>query len=160
MRGTSVMVVVLALGSVLACNAFACGESMFRVGKGVHYRAYTAPIPGNVLVYARTPEERAVAEQLQQAGHQVLLVDSDTDLAIQLNHQPFDVIIAPASERLAVENAASNLGAPPEWIPVYGPASEENRQVKADYRGGVNDDDDIRKYLKAIHKNLKANAND
>ena len=62
--------------TLLTDNALGCGESMFRVGKGVHYRAYSAPIPGSVLVYARTNDEREVAQQLQDAGHNVMVVSN------------------------------------------------------------------------------------
>ena len=134
----------------------ACGESMFRVGKGVHYRAYSAPIPGTVLVYARTEEERAVAERLQEAGHEVLVVDSDLDLAMKLHDQSFDVIVAPASKRDAVESNASDLASPPDWVPVFEAGAGDPQAVRADYGRGVSSDDDIRKYLKAIHRSLKS----
>jgi len=149
---TATLAVVVTLAS---SNSLACGESMFRVGKGVHYRAYSAPIPGTVLVYARTDEERAVAEQLQQAGHQVLVVENDMDLAMQLDGQRFDVIVAPASKRSAVEAGASGLTSPPDWVPVYEPGMADSKAVRADYGRGVNSQDDIRKYLKAINKSLK-----
>ena len=61
-------VLLASVFSMISENAFACGESMFRVGNDVHYRAYSAPIPGSVLVYARTDDERAVAERLQQSS--------------------------------------------------------------------------------------------
>lgn len=160
MRKLSIAPVVLAGCFVLASTtALACGESMFRVGKGVHYRAYSAPIPGTVLVYARTDEERAVAEQLQAAGHQVLVVENDLDLAMQLGGQQFDVIVAPASKRSAVESGATGLDSPPDWVPVYEPGMADARGVRADYGKGVGSQDDIRKYLKAIHKSLKSHGN-
>ncbi|MBT8098165.1 MAG: hypothetical protein KJO82_00375, partial [Gammaproteobacteria bacterium] len=43
--------------TLLAGNAIACGESLFRVGKGVAFREYTAPLPGSILVVAKTEAE-------------------------------------------------------------------------------------------------------
>jgi hypothetical protein len=140
---------------LVSTSAFACGESMFRLGKSVHYRSHSAPIPGAVLVYARTSEERLVAEQLRQAGHEVRVVEDDSDLAMQLGQNDFDVIVAPASKREAVETNASVLPTPPDWLPVFGAGEGDPLAVRADYGRGVSSNDDIRKYLKAIHKSLK-----
>jgi hypothetical protein len=156
MRRVVTFTIVAAISaSFLPIGAAACGESLFRVGKGVHYRAFSAPIPGTVLVYARTEEEKAVAEQLRQAGHKVLVVENDGDLALQLHQQGFDVVVAPASKRVAVESSVSGSTSPPDWVPVYGANDSDVTAVRADYRYGVESDDDVRKYLKAIHKNLK-----
>jgi hypothetical protein len=65
MRKLFLLAAVAGTLSVLSITAFACGESMFRVGKGVHYRAYSAPIPGLILVYARTDSERSIADSLR-----------------------------------------------------------------------------------------------
>jgi hypothetical protein len=53
-----------ALTALIACSAtffsvdvLGCGESLFRVGKGLTYRDYTAPFPGNILIVANTEGE-------------------------------------------------------------------------------------------------------
>ena len=69
-RTTTVFVSALIL-SLLAGNALACGESLFRVGKGVAFRQYTAPLPGTILVVARTESELQLVQQLVAAGHDV-----------------------------------------------------------------------------------------
>jgi len=95
--------------SMVSGNVLACGESMFRVGKDVHYRAYSAPIPGSVLVYARTDDERAVAARLQEAGHDVRVVGNDVEMALEMQSQQFDVVVAPFSKREAVEAQSSQI---------------------------------------------------
>jgi hypothetical protein len=156
MRGTGSLSVILALFLVLvAGETMACGESVFRIGKGVHYRAYSAPIPGTLLVIARTAAERAIAEQLRQAGHKVLLVDSDDGLATELSQNRVDVILAPADERAAIESSTAALSSPPGWVPVFEPGKAVSQAVRSDYGRGVSSDDDVRKYLKAIHQQLK-----
>jgi hypothetical protein len=154
----SLVIVAVSLTVSLATNsndAFACGESMFRVGKGVHYRAYSAPIPGSVLVYARTDQERAVAEQLQQAGHNVQVVSTDVELGLEMKNQQFDVVIAPYSKREAVEEQSAEIASHPDWVPVVESGSADATLAKSQYKHTVSVDDDIRKYLKAIHKSLK-----
>ena len=150
-----VAVLLISTTSMISENVLACGESMFRVGKDVHYRAYSAPIPGSVLVYARTDDERAVAARLQQAGHDVRVVGNDLELALEMQNEQFDVVVAPYSKREAVETQSAQIASHPDWVPVVEDGSADERLARSEYRYTVSDDDDIRKYLKAIHKSLK-----
>ncbi len=156
MRTLLIVAVFLAVSLTAISNgASACGESMFRVGKGVHYRAYSAPIPGSVLVYARTDQERAVADQLQEAGHSVQIVSNDVDLAMEMQTQQFDVVVAPYSKRDEVEAQSAEIATHPDWVPVIEKGSPDAKLAKSQYAHTVSSDDDVNKYLKAIHKSLK-----
>lgn len=145
----------MAITAVAASPAMACGESLFRIGKGVTYRVYSAPIPGNVLFFARNDEERAVADRLREAGHHVLTVDNDQDLQLEMREHEVDVVVAPVAMQglLAVDSVPP--GSVPDWVPVFDPDSDLPRSTLAELPRGVKADDDYRKYLKAIHKNLK-----
>lgn len=159
MRGLISVTVVVALAlPVLTNNAFACGESMFRIGKGVHYRSHMAPISGAVLVYARTDQELAIAEKLQQAGHSVLMVSTDVDLALEIKRQQFDVIVAPYSKRDEVEAQSAQTDNHLEWVPVVQRGSADAKLAKSQYSRIVSVNDDVRKYLKAIHQTLRAKS--
>lgn len=153
-----ILMAVLAAGALplITNNAFSCGESMFRVGKGVHYRAYSAPIPGSVLVYARTDSEREVAQQLQDAGHNVMVVSNDADLALEMQNQQFDVVVAPYSKRDEVEAQSEQIAGHPDWVLVVDNGTLEAKEAKAQHMLTVSTDADIRNYLKAIHRSLKA----
>lgn len=153
-----ILVTVLMMLPVVSASVFACGESMFRLGKGVHFRSYSAPIPGAVLVYARTDEERAIAEQLQDAGHHVQVVSTDVDLAMEMQNQQFDVIVAPYSKRDEVEAQSAQIANHPDWVPVVENGSPDAKFAKSHYRRTVSADDDIRKYLKAIHQSLRTKS--
>ena len=153
----SIVVAVLAASTLLVVSefTFACGESMFRVGKGVHYRAFSAPIPCSVLVYAQTDSERIVAENLRQAGHQVLVIDNDAELATEMRNQEFNVVVAPYSKREVVEAQSAQIESHPDWLPVVEKGSPDQRLALTQFDRVVTTDDDVRKYLKAIHKSLK-----
>lgn len=153
----SIVAMILVASILLVASEYtlACGESMFRVGKGVHYRAFSAPIPGSVLVYARTDSELVVAENLRLAGHSVLVVGNDADLATEMRNQEFDVVVAPYSKREAVEGQSAQFASRPAWLPVVEKGSPDQRLARAQYDRVVTTDDDVRKYLKAIHKSLK-----
>ena len=154
---TVLMTLALPL-SAITNNVFACGESVFRVGKGVHYRAHFAPITGSVLVYARTDQELAIAEQLQQAGHRVQMVSTDVGLAMEMQKQQFDVVVAPYSKRDEVEAQSAQITNQPDWVPVVERGSADAKLARSQYSRTVWGNDPVRKYLKAIHQSLRAKS--
>ena len=46
---TRVMLFTVLATALLTVDAFACGDSLYRVGKGVSYRVYTAPLSYNFV---------------------------------------------------------------------------------------------------------------
>ncbi|MGI9321401.1 MAG: hypothetical protein ACR2O5_08310 [Thiogranum sp.] len=144
------------LAGVFSVNTLACGDSLYRVGKGVSYRVYTAPLPGSVLVYGESEGAKQLAEALAQSGHGVRLVDNQTDLAAELESGSYDVVIAPYSEHDSVEASAGNVqDLQTTYLPVA-MDKDEARVAHQDYeKVMVADKDEIKHYLKAIHKSLK-----
>lgn len=136
---------LIALAAVLVgTNAMACGESLYRVGKGVSYRAYSAPLPANLLVYANSERAKEIAAELARAGHGVHLVADASELESELRKGGYDVVIAPDSERQTVETLSS--------------AGSSYLAVGSGDGAGLAPDDNIKQYLKAIHKALKQKA--
>lgn len=148
--------------AILACLAFAldaaaCGDSLYRVGKGVSYRVYTAPLPGNVLVYGQTEGARQLAEELARSGHGVRLVGSSDELHTELEYGDYDVVIAAYSDHEAVESGAvATQGSGATFIPVAQTEEEEAMARRQYDRVMMAQKDEIKNYLKAIHKTLKA----
>src|SRR6185369_4060402 len=95
------VVTTLVAASALASPpaAVACGESLFRVGKGVSYREYQAPLPGNILMVTRTASERLIAEWLSHTGHNVQAVNDPSKVSGYLKRNKFDVILATFKDR-------------------------------------------------------------
>ena len=150
------MFVFFGIVLLFSIEAFACGDSLYRVGKGVSYRVYTAPLPGSVLVYGRSESARHLAEELAQSGHGVHLVDNEFDLAMEMEKGGYDVVIAPYSEHASVE--ANQRGSKAEFIPVALSAEEEKVARQSYKRVLVADHAEIKHYLKAIHKSLTGKA--
>ena len=144
------------IASLFTLNVVACGDSLYRVGKGVSYRIYTAPLPGSVLVYGQSEGAKQLAEALAQSGHGVRLVDNPLELAAELETGSYDVVIAPYSERESVEASANNFD---QLQTTYLPVALDKNEAKVahqDYeKVMVADKDEIKHYLKAIHKSLK-----
>ena len=132
--------------TLLAGTASACGESLFRVGKGVGFREYTAPLPGSILVVANTEAEMAMVERLAAAGHDIHIVSDPSEIADELENHDIDVVLAYFSQREDVESQMSSMAAA-TFIPVA--------QADELYQQSLTNEDSVLKFLKTIHKTLK-----
>lgn len=149
-----VVVVVCSL-SVVSSSAFACGESLFRVGKGVSFREYTAPLPGSILIVANTPAELALVERLAAAGHDVTVVSQASQIGAKVNSQQYDVVLAYYSERSEVESQL--VSSATTYIPVVTDKPEATL-AESEYERSLRNDDSVKTFLKAIHRTLKDQA--
>jgi len=144
--------------SFFSVDAIACGDSLYRVGKGVSYRVYTAPLPGSVLVYGQTEGAEQLAEALAQSGHSVRLVDTQLQLNIELETGDYDVVIAPYSEHATLESNSEVSGSETTYLPVALNGDEEKIANQSYSKVMVAEKDEIKHYLKAIHKTLKSST--
>ncbi len=141
---------------LFSVDAIACGDSLYRVGKGVAYRVYTAPLPGSVLVYGQSEGAKLLAEALAKSGHGVRFVEDESELTSELSSGDYDVVIAPYSEHTAVEGstgAAADIKT--TYLPVALSSDEAEAANESYARVMVAEHDEIKHYLKAIHKTLK-----
>ena len=141
----------------LSVGAWACGDSLYRVGKGISYRVYTAPLPGSVLVYGQSEGAEQLAKALAESGHTVEVVDSEIDLSMQVQTGQYDVVIGAYSDHAAIESTVGS-GTQTTYLPVA--LSKDEAEVAEQSYGEVMvaDRDEIKDYLKAIHKTLKSKA--
>ncbi len=141
-----------------AGNAFACGESLFRVGKGVAFREYTAPLPGTILAVAKTPAELELVEQLVAAGHDVHVVADPSLIGEELerHEHSFDIVLAYYDQR--AEIAAQTAMASVTFLPVTMEGTDQADQAASEFDRTVSSDDDVKKYLRTIHQTLTARS--
>ena len=141
----------------IAGDVYACGDNaVYRVGQGLAYRVYTAPLPGHVLIYGQNAADRELAMELGHSGHAVRLVSTDQELQQELDTGNYDVVLAPYSDHQAVESKASAAASQPTLLPVAQTRDEE-KQAKQDYQHVMKArKKDIKQYLLAIHKTLKS----
>ena len=139
---------------IAADTAMACGESLYRVGRGVLYREYTAPLPGRILIVAGTDGERAMAEQIAAAGHDVHVVESPIKIAEELDRadHEFDLVLAYFSQQDEVESqtTAKSIG----FLPVV-KGDAEASAAKLRYPLFVADDASVKRFLRVIHSSLR-----
>jgi hypothetical protein len=142
--------------ALLAGNAYACGESLFRVGKGVSFREYTAPLPGSILVVASTEAELAMVERLAAAGHDIHVVSDPTEIGDELKNHKIDIVLAYFSQRDTVESQSSDAAV--TYIPVAMDGTLELSQAGEIYPQTLSNNDSVKQFLKTIHRTLKTQS--
>lgn len=142
------------VGVMLSTTALACGDSLYRAGKGVGYRTYSAPLPGNLLVFGNSDAARQLALELSRSGHNVQVVSNSDELGNELQSGTYDVVIAPYSERQSVEAASTSAS----YLPIATSGDEEQMAKQTYDTVMVPDKHEIKHYLKAIHSSLKENS--
>ena len=128
------LIVTISLLS-LSQAAFACGDSLYRAGKGVAYRTYTAPLPGNLLVIGESEYVAHIVEDLRASGHNVRHASDTANMRAVLEEARFDAVLASSPHRERIEAAVESS----RYVEVTGKRS-------------------IKHYLKTIHKILKRSA--
>jgi hypothetical protein len=140
------------VSSLVTLDAQACGESLFRVGKGVAYRAQTAPLPGNVLLVS---PDTGLADRLAAAGHHIKVVATADQIAQELRSGKFDVVLASFNDREIVAQQTAGLSNAPRFVPVTTEAGQKAVAARS-YERYLSDDDDLTQFLRVIHRTLKA----
>lgn len=136
-------------------NAYACGDSLYRVGKGVSYRVYTAPLPGSVLVYGEGEGAELLAKELARSGHGVRLVSNNEQLQQELGSRNYDVVIAAYGDKSAVSEDLVAAADAPTFLPVA-MTEDEEKQAREEFERVMRaEKHEIKHYLKAIHQTLK-----
>jgi hypothetical protein len=151
---TRIPLLLAAFSALISFEAAACGDSLYRVGKGVSYRAYFAPLPGNVLVYGvGAAGARQLANALQQSGHGVRFVENEDELSSALAESDYDVVIATYSQHKTIESLD------PDYKRRYLPVAQSEAEAsaaRAEYdEVMVAERADLKHYLKAIHASVK-----
>jgi hypothetical protein len=143
------------VAALLVSDAFACGESLIRVGRGITFREYSAPLPGNLLVVARTEGEIAMAERLAAAGHDVHVVSDPAQIASEISgaEHAFDIVLAMFSQREAVEAQAGMV----TFLPVAAEGAEEAQAADL-YGHYVADQASVKQVLREIHSVLRGRS--
>lgn len=135
-------------------EALGCGESLYRVGKGISYREYTAPLPGNLLVYGAAGNTESLAAELGKAGHNVSVAESISDLVLLAERGEYQIVIGPFNQY--EEFSAITVLSDATYLPIAIEGIDEKDAKDQFKHVMVPSKHEIKHYLKAIHKVLKA----
>ena len=156
--------------SVLVQNADtvqACGDKFLLVGRGVSFhRAYAAIHPASIVVYAQPQGNVAKAigdprlqAELKQAGHRVLVVETDAALTKTLESDRVDLVLTDVADANRMSKQAAAAPSAPAVLPVmYQPTKDEAKDVEARYHCRLQGSDRVDRYLSTIDDAMKARA--
>ncbi|NKB98927.1 MAG: hypothetical protein GKR90_10600 [Pseudomonadales bacterium] len=140
---------------IYANSAWACGESLFHVGKGVVFREYTAPLPGKILMVARSEGDLILAERLSAAGHDVRTIADPGQIGQELAQSDFNIVLSLFAERQLVAQQMQNATNDIRYLPVAQDGTAEEQAANAVTRHALSTDDSVKNFLRAIHRTLK-----
>lgn len=140
--------------SLVSTSSFACGESLFRVGKGVSFREYTAPLPGSIVVVARTDAELALVARLAAAGHEIHVVAEPAQVRSKIEQHDVDIVLAYFSDHDEISAQIKDLAI--AYIPVT--SRDDVDAANRLYEETLSSDDSVKTFLRTIHRTLKARA--
>lgn len=146
-----VLAIAAVLCSVAASPVLACGESLFRIGKGLTYREYTAPLPGNIVIVANTENELAMAEALAAAGHHVHVVPDASQIFKALEEHEADIVLSYFDSESIV--ARQIAGTDTSFLPVTRDSGAVD--ARARYAYVLASEDSLKTFLKTIHRSLR-----
>jgi ABC-type amino acid transport substrate-binding protein len=145
----------------------ACGDKFLLVGRGVSFhRAYAAIYPASIVVYAQPQGHAAKAirdprlqAELKQAGHRVLLVETDAALQRALESDRVDLVLTDVADADRMSKQAAASPSAPAVLPVmYEPTKDEAKDVEARYHCQLKSSDRVDRYLSTIDDAMKVRA--
>lgn len=111
------MKTIVALTLLLSAqSAFACGDKLAQIGRGVRYQRANAVRAASILILIDARLDRQTASRLGRAfttvGHKVQLVDGAAGLASALKTNRYDVILTDKNEAVATAQEVKTSSSP------------------------------------------------
>jgi hypothetical protein len=148
---------IVAIASLISLQASACGESLYRVGKGVLYREYSAPLPAKILMVANTDGQLAMAEVLTASGHDVHIVAAADQIGEQLSSadHEYDLIMSMYALHEIVQSEKVRVDSSVAYLPVALADSDELSSARELNRYAPLSSARMKAFLKAIHRTMR-----
>ena len=134
------IIVMLSVGIPNANTAYACGEKLLTLGRGIRFQSRHSPRPASVLLYlpqsasGRPLSDPNLESALREAGHAVRAVTTSADLESALRSSTYDVVLANVTDAPTLERAQALTAGNAVVLPaVYlvAPTPQAKRQTPA-----------------------------
>jgi hypothetical protein len=121
MRRTAICLALLS-SLVPGANAWACGDKMVEIGRGVRYQRASAVRPASIVMFLSPGFDRQAANKLRSelvlVGHRVQMVDDAAALASILNAKHFDIVLTNVDNLALVTERVGATESKPVIIPL------------------------------------------
>jgi hypothetical protein len=132
------------VGAALAMggDAFACGDKLVVVGRGLRPRRVKGSVPASILVYADPKgsmpaalDEGHLRQELERAGHRVRSVGTREELETALGSGTYDLVFADLKTTPLVEKEAKGAPSKPTVLPtLFNPSDAELAAATKEYQ--------------------------
>jgi hypothetical protein len=135
------IIVMLSVVVQNSTTAYACGEKLLALGRGIRFQSRHSPRPASVLLYlpqsasGRPLSDPNLESALKEAGHAVRAATTSADLERALRSGSYDVVLANITDAPDLERAQALTTGNAVVLPaVYlvAPLSRAKQQTKAD----------------------------
>src|SRR6266516_4160644 len=117
-----VFVGVALASSLVSMNAWACGDKLVQVGRGVRYQRANAVRPATIVMFVSPGFDRRVANHLRSeltlVGHTVHIVDSRAAFASAIAGKRSDIVLTDVDNLAVVDEQLSSSTSKPTIIPL------------------------------------------
>jgi hypothetical protein len=119
---------------LLAClafgtNAFACGDKLVQLGRGVRYQRARAVRPANIVMFLTDRSDRHAANRLRSdltfVGHRVQIVDDERAFASMLAANDIDIVLTDVENLQLVTEHVNSARSKPAIIPLINSSAKE-----------------------------------
>ena len=143
------------LSFVGVSRAEACGESLYRFGKGSPNTSFRVPLPGRILVVGASESDDRLAAMLSASGHDVTRVESVEAVADTLARDPdFDLVLSMYEQHAAVTAQLAQSSV--VYLPVAAADSEAERHGARQLNEfAPAADDRIKQILRSVHRAIR-----
>ena len=110
--------------SVVAVQAIACGDSLFRAGFGLNIPVVKVEHPAKIVIFTPTNhdvffDDAKVASRLDKSGHKVTVVHEATEKTVADDTSTFDVVLARDSDFDVARQTMGPQVASSVFVPVH-----------------------------------------
>jgi hypothetical protein len=112
----------LVLSVALGTNAWACGDKMVQIGRGVRYQRASAVRPANIVMFVSPRFDRAAANRLRSdlvlVGHKVQIAGDSASFASLVASKHPDIVLTDVDNLNLVTDQLGSSSSRPTIIPI------------------------------------------
>lgn len=162
MRGLTGGAVLVAIALWSGTAAFACGDKLLAIGRGVRFQHAYAARQANVVIYSAGTQSAAnlgstrLQTTLRRAGHKLQVVEGGSQLDEALKSGKVDVVLVDFADLAEVTRLLQLAPSKPVILPILvKPSKAELAAAQREYKFALKAPADDVQYLTAIDEAMK-----
>jgi hypothetical protein len=154
--GVALLAILTALGGT---TAFACGDKLLAIGRGLRFQRASAAREANLLIYSRsgvTLTGAKLQNTLRQSVHKLELVKDGAQLDGALRAGRVDVVLVAFADLSAIAQQLHSAPSQPVILPVLiHPSKADLAAARKEYKFALSAGADESEYLLAVDEAMR-----